>query len=302
MRGPGHVSATVPSSLRAQGRVDAVFEHSGDGLTRLASLEESGGYRMRLARRRREARSCEAAIINTGGGMAGGDRLSISVEAGARANVVISAPAAERIYRSSGPDTVIGIDLRLDAGARLAWLPQETIPFRGARLARRLDVDMDKSATLIIAETTIFGRIAMGETPGRGLFADRWRIKRDGRLMHAEDMRLDGSIGSLLARSAIGKGARAFATVLLVSPQAEDRLDAARRALDDAGFEAGASCLERHAARALPRPASGRSSRRLGAVLACGERRLLTAPLGLWRRARAAYEGLSERIERRNDA
>jgi urease accessory protein len=221
--------------------VDAVFEHSGDGLTRLASLEESGGYRMRLARRRREARSCEAAIINTGGGMAGGDRLSISVEAGARANVVISAPAAERIYRSSGPDTVIGIDLRLDAGARLAWLPQETIPFRGARLARRLDVDMDKSATLIIAETTIFGRIAMGETPGRGLFADRWRIKRDGRLMHAEDMRLDGSIGSLLARSAIGKGARAFATVLLVSPQAEDRLDAARRALDDAGFEAGAS-------------------------------------------------------------
>lgn len=196
---------------------------------------------MRLARKRGAGEACEAAIINTGGGMAGGDRLSISVEAGARSNVVISAPAAERIYRSSGADTVVGIDLRLDAGARLAWLPQETILFRGARLARRLDVEMDESASLVIAETTIFGRLAMGETPGRGLFADRRRIRRSGCLVQAEETFLEGPIGRLLGRPAIGGGARAVANVLLVSPLAEDRLDAARSALAHAPCECGTS-------------------------------------------------------------
>lgn len=238
--------ASVPSTLRAKGRIRARFEHSEEAGTRAALLEEGGGYRLRLlggrrAQNRPHDAVCEGGIINTGGGMAGGDFLSVEVDAAAGANVILSTPAAERIYRSTGPDTRVELALRLQAQARLAWLPQETILFRGARLARRLDVDMDESATLVIAETTIFGRLAMGETPGRGLFSDRWRIRRDGRLVHAEDMRLGGSIGSLLARSGIGKGARAVATVLLVSPQAEDRLDTARHALADADCEAGAS-------------------------------------------------------------
>jgi urease accessory protein len=221
--------------------VNAAFERSSSGMTGVASLEEGGGYRMRLARKRGAVEACEAAIINTGGGMAGGDCLSIRVATGAFANVILATPAAERVYRSTGPDTGIEVALRLQAQARLAWLPQETILFRGARLARRLEVDMDESATLVIAETTIFGRLAMGEMPGRGLFADRWRIRRGGRLVHAEDLRLDGNIASLLARSAIGKGARAVATVLLVSPQAQDKLDAVRRALEGADCECGAS-------------------------------------------------------------
>jgi urease accessory protein len=237
---------TIPSTLRARGRLNASFERPAEGATRVASLEEGGGYRMRFARAPRsdghaDPRACEAAIINTGGGMAGGDLLSISVEAGDLTNVILSTPAAERIYRSTGPNAEVAIDLRLKAGARLAWLPQETILFSGARLERHLNVEMDRSATLVIAETTIFGRLAMGETPGRGLFADRWRIRRDGRLVQAEETRLDGSIARLLARPAIGNGARAVATALLVSPQAEDRLDAARSALEGARCECGTS-------------------------------------------------------------
>jgi urease accessory protein len=183
----------------------------------------------------------EGAIINTGGGMAGGDRLSIEVEAGPRSNVLLSTPTAERIYNSTGLNTEVEIALRLAAGSRLAWLPRETILFSGARLVRRLSVDMDRNATLILAEATTFGRLAMGETLGKGLFADRWRVRRGGPLLHAEETRLDGSISLLLERPAIGDAARAVATALMVSPQAEDRLVAARAGLAGARCECGAS-------------------------------------------------------------
>ncbi|MFI5012052.1 MAG: urease accessory protein UreD [Hyphomicrobiales bacterium] len=219
----------------------ATFERSTGGATHVASLEEAGGYRMRFARVHARSAPCEGAIINTGGGMAGGDRLCIAVEAKQRSNLLLSTPAAERIYHSTGSDTEIDIALRLEAGSRLAWLPQETILFSGARLARRLVVDMDESATLILAEATIFGRGAMGETLGRGLFADRWRIRRNGRLLHAEETRLEGPIADLLARRAIGNGAGAVATAVMVSPQVEDRLDAVRATLPDAACECGAS-------------------------------------------------------------
>jgi urease accessory protein len=244
MRRPTKPLTTIPASLRAKGRLSAIFGPSADGTTRIASLEEGGGYRMRFPRIHTPRAPCEATIINTGGGMAGGDLLSIEVRAAPRSDLLLSTPAAERIYRSLGPNTEINITLRLEAGSRLAWLPQETILFSGARLGRRLDVDMAGSATLILAEATIFGRLAMGEIPGRGLFADRRRIKRDGRLVHAELARLDGHLTKLLARPAIGKGANAVATALMASPDAEDRLDAVRAALEGAACECGTSAWD----------------------------------------------------------
>jgi len=244
-------SGSIPHELRAQGRLIATFERALDGGTRVASLEEGGGYRLRFTRPRSSPRmagveragvgACEGAIINTGGGMAGGDRLSVAIETGQAADVMLSTPAAERIYRSTGPETEVGIDLRLGARARLCWMPQETILFSGARLRRRLSVDMHESATLVAAETVIFGRLAMGESPGKGLLVDRWRIRRGGRLVHAEETRLDGHIGRLLERPAIGDGARAIATAIIVAPEVEDRLEAVRVGMRATLCEWGAS-------------------------------------------------------------
>jgi urease accessory protein len=239
--------------LRAQGRLSAAFERSPEGRTHAASLEEAGGYRMRFPNVHvLEARGaggaghtpCEGTIINTGGGMAGGDRLAIKIEAGRGSHVVLSTPSAERIYGSTGLVTEAAIVLHLEAAARLAWLPRETILFSGARLARRLDVEMEASATLILAETIVFGRLAMGERLGRGLFADSWRIKRSGRLLHAEEARLDGDIGRLLDRPALAGGARAMATAIMVAPDAEDKLDAARSSLLGARCACGASAWD----------------------------------------------------------
>jgi urease accessory protein len=214
---------------------------------RASSLEEAGGYRMRFPNVHAVAGGrvaagvgdppCEGTVINTGGGMAGGDRLAILIEAGPGSHVVLSTPSAERIYGSTGLVTEAAIALRLEAASRLAWLPRETILFSGARLSRRLDVEMHRSATLILAETVIFGRLATGERLRHGLFTDSWRIKRGGRLLHAEEARLEGEIGDLLDRPALGGGARAMATAIMVSPDAEDWLEMARSSL------AGARCV-----------------------------------------------------------
>jgi urease accessory protein len=192
----------------------------------------------------RFARSGEGILVNTGGGMAGGDRMDVDVAVLAGAEAVLTTQAAEKVYRSDGPDTEVRVALRLGPGSRLDWLPQEQILFDGARFRRRLDVDMAKDATLTLVESVVFGRVAMGERMAGGLFADRWRIRRDGSLLFAEDVRLSGQIDEALARPALGGGARAAATLLHIGPGAEARAGAARESLADAASDFGASAFD----------------------------------------------------------
>ncbi|HTQ82024.1 MAG TPA: urease accessory protein UreD, partial [Pseudolabrys sp.] len=107
------------------------------------------------------------------------------------------------------------------------WLPQETILFDRARLSRRIDIDLAASASLVVAEALVFGRAAMGETVEQGLLADRWRLRRGGRLVFAESVRLDGAIAERLACPAVAAGGIAIATVL-VAPGGEATLAAVR--------------------------------------------------------------------------
>jgi urease accessory protein len=203
---------------------------------------ESGGYRARFPTR---FDGCsEAVLINTGGGMTGGDSLDIAVTADAGARAVVTTQAAEKIYRSDGPDTTVCSRLSLAETATLHWLPQEAILFSGARLTRSLDVEMAATATLIACEAVYFGRAAMGEIFDGAAWRDRWRVRRDGRLIFAEDVRLEGLVNLALQRPAIAAGGRAVATVIVAAPGAESRLDGARAALAGAVSECGASALE----------------------------------------------------------
>src|SRR5438034_1460340 len=140
-------------------------------------------------------------------------KLDISVERGAR--LVVTTAAAEKVYRTLEPAAAIEVKLCLGAGARLAWLPQETILFARARLRRAIDIDLAADAQLLLAEAIVFGRSGMGETVKEGFLFDRWRLRRDGRLMHAEAMRLDGAVSAKLAQGAVAKGGTAVATVLV---------------------------------------------------------------------------------------
>src|SRR4029077_8979306 len=148
----------------------------------------------------------DAVIVNTAGGMAGGDRFDIDVKVGAGARLSVTTAAAEKIYRSLGPDTEIGITLDVAPGGTLMWLPQETIVFDQVRLRRSIDVALARDAKLVLAEAAVFGRSAMGEAVIQGSFFDRWRVRVDDALVFAETLRLDGAIAQRLAQRGVAHG------------------------------------------------------------------------------------------------
>jgi urease accessory protein len=226
---------------RARAEARASFARVGMR-TEPARLFETGGLRWRFPR---SSNPCEAALVNTGGGVAGGDSYSVSLTLSEDAEVEASTPSAERIYRSDGLAASITTRLMLKPGARLFWLPQETLLFEGARLERRLEVDTSGEASFIIAETLAFGRLAMGETRIDASVRDSWRIRRDGQLVFADETRIDHA-GATLDRKAVGAGARALSTIVASSPNIEARLPDLRAALETAGsgVESGASAFD----------------------------------------------------------
>lgn len=224
---------------RAVGRV--AFSAAGlGGRTRPMRIEESGSMRIRLPRG--EGSGLDAVLVNTAGGIACGDRFSVEIDARSGTSVTVATPAAEKVYRSDGPVAELLVDLKVGADARLDWLPQETILFDRARLRRNLTAEMPEDAGLTLFEAVVFGREARAEHIAEGLFEDRWRIRRGGRLIYADTLRLEGPIADLLRKRSVGNGARAFATLIHVAPDAEARLDSVREHLSSThGCDAAAS-------------------------------------------------------------
>lgn len=229
-------SATFAAN-RAQGAV-RFGVHLQDGVTRRGDLHESGSLRVRFPSPEQEGLS--GVFVNTAGGIAGGDRFDIGITAGEGARLTLTTAAAEKVYRAPGPAAQLTIALKAERGAHLSWLPQETILFDRARIARRIDIDLAEDASLLLCEIVVFGRAAMGEKMQHGEFVDRWRLRRGGRLVFAETIRLDGDIGAKLARLAIAGGGCAIGTALIV-PGNEAIVERIRAASDTFGGEVGIS-------------------------------------------------------------
>ena len=232
------VNPSLTRRQTAEGRIALTVARLG-GATRVVGLHESGSARLRLPRH--GAGPIEAVLINTAGGVAAGDRFATAITLGPGAELVATSAAAEKIYRSDADTATIATMISLAPGARLEWLPQETILFDRARLGRRLDVDLASDGSALLYEAVVFGRAAFGETVREGFYEDRWRVRRGGRLVYADTLRLEGPIAELLARPTVAAGGRALATLLYVAPDAETRLDEARAHLEGASCECGAS-------------------------------------------------------------
>lgn len=177
----------------------------------------------------------EAVLLNTAGGITGGDRFTVAAEALPGARLTLSTQAAERAYRSRDGAGRIDTELALGAGARLDWLPQETILYDGCDLARQLRVDMAADATALLCESVIFGRRAMGERLGCARLRDRWELRRAGRLVHADAWAFGGDLEARLDRAGQGGGHRAFASVIFAAPGAGAQVAPLRALLPGTG-------------------------------------------------------------------
>jgi urease accessory protein len=204
-------AATRPQ--RAEGRGHLAARTLG-GRTRIRELYQEGAAKIRLPDT--FDASMEAVIINTAGGLTGGDRMNWSVAAGPDTRIDVTTQACEKIYKASAGTAEVTTSIKVGAHARVDWLPQETILFDRARLSRRIDVDLADTASLLLCEIVVFGRAAMGERMLDGEFVDRWRLRRGGRLVFAETVRLDGGIGEKLSKVAVARGGTAVGTALIV--------------------------------------------------------------------------------------
>ncbi len=233
--GRGHVAAP-----RARGRLRLSVAGDARG-ARIAGLHQAGCLRLLFPDTGDAALT--AIALNTAGGLTGGDDLAFEAVV-ADGRLVLSTQAAERIYRAdAGQVAAVETRLRIEPGARLDWLPQETILFQDSALERVLNVDMAADATLLAVEPLLLGRLAMGERLSRAHLRDRIRVRRDGRLILADAVHLSGDIAARIRGPATLGGGAAMATVLLVSPGAEAPLSAARALLPGDGPAVGGASL-----------------------------------------------------------
>ncbi len=224
------MTTSPPRLQRSSGESRVAFAVRA-GETRLADLYQRDPCRV-LFPDAEPGEPPQAVLVTTSGGVAGGDRLRMEVAAGPGAHAVVATQAAEKIYRASpGSDPCrIDVAITVGTGGVLDWLPQETIVFQGARLVRRTVANVAAGGSLLGCEMVVLGRGASGERFASGLLLDSWSVRRAGRLVWTDTLRLEGETPE---GAGFGR-ANALATVIGVWDVAEPHFERARTLLDDA--------------------------------------------------------------------
>jgi urease accessory protein len=233
---------TTSRAQRAIGRLNLSFQ-TRNGHTRIETFYQEGCLKARLPRPADPA-MCEAVTLNISGGVAGGDALTTAITLAPGAQARVASQAAERIYRALDAPSRITTTITLAAGAKLDYLPQETILFDGFSLRRALTIDLAEDADFLGLETILFGRQAMLETITTGDLRDRITLRRGGKILLQDMTRLHGDIAAQLARTAIGNGAAAMASIIFAAPDAKAQLPGLRGVLETTGLTAGATSFE----------------------------------------------------------
>ncbi len=219
------LSDTV-QAIKVNGRGEIGFAHR-DGATRLAHLYQNDPIRV-LFPNSPPGGVFEATVVTTSGGLVGGDEISLEITAEPNTAAMVSAQAAEKVYRSSGAVADISVTITAQEGAWLEWLPQETILFDGSKLRRRVSLNAAPGARIFAGEILVLGRIGSGERFSSGFLRDTWEVRLGGRLIWADTLCLDNDIPGVLTHPACFDGATALATAVYVCSDPTAHLDAAR--------------------------------------------------------------------------
>jgi len=242
--GTPDVSKDRPSDRDLQradgcGRVILIGSENG---TRIEDVFERSPIRIMFPRTGHRAVE-EAVLINTAGGIAGGDQLECSVGALPGASIVVTSQAAERVYRALYEPARVVTRLKAQESAKLAWLPQETIVFNWARLHRTTEIELFSGAELLALEWLVLGRTAHGEVVVGGSITDSWRVKKDGRLIWADTFRITDEIFPHLKRKALLSNCNAIATLICFGTYLDKRLDFLREIIPSLGCNCAATLV-----------------------------------------------------------
>jgi len=215
-------SGQAPRQVAPHQRVKAVaavsFKHA-HAKTSLDTLYQQGSAKIRFPKVYDDY--LEAVLINTAGGLTGGDKLDWNLKLGESTQVVATTQACEKAYRSSEGTAQLTTHIHLEIGSTLHWLPQETILYEASNLSRNFSVTMERGATLLAIEAVMLGREAMGETLETLSFKDQWRIKKEGTLVFADNIKLEDRALS----TAQLNGNAAFVSLLYVGNEDDEQLE-----------------------------------------------------------------------------
>lgn len=207
-----------PERVKGCGRLSIQKDGS---LAHLENIYQSGSAKIRI-HGQPPAPSIEATLINTAGGLTSGDQLNWSVSAGEDTQLSLTTPAAEKIYMAAEKTATIKTSLTVGKATHMVWLPQETILFNGAKLQRKLEVNLEKDASLLMAESYVFGRKAMQENMTSCLLEDRWRVYHQKTLVHREDFCHDTENFNTLTSPTNLSAMTACATIIYIAENALD--------------------------------------------------------------------------------
>ena len=238
------VSRNPPSDRdlqRANGCGRIVISGSENG-NRIEDIFEQSPIRIMFPRTSPRTME-EAVLINTAGGVAGGDRLECSVTALPGASIAVTSQAAEKVYRALDDPARVSTRLKAQQSAKVAWLPQETIVFNWARLHRTTEIELFSGAELLALEWLVLGRAAHGEVVVGGNIIDSWRVKKDGRLIWADSFRVTDEIFPHLKTKALLSNCNAIATLIYFGPDLDKRLDFLREMIPSLGCNCAATLV-----------------------------------------------------------
>ncbi len=230
-------SAQLNLDYRRSAERCVVFDRHSGPLRVLASLYPES------------AAVCHNVLVHPPGGIVGGDALRIDVTLAEQCHALLTTPGATRFYRSAGAAASQTLCARLDAGARLEWLPQETLVRRGAIAENRMHFELDPGAEMIGWDMLGLGLPASDEGFENGRLTQTVRLN-DVWLEHGV---IDGSDRRLLESPLGLAGQRALgllwfaAGTALDSAQRNALLDAARRTSAAHALHASSGSTSPHA-------------------------------------------------------
>ena len=141
----------------------------------------------------------ELVLVNTAGGLTSGDNFFYNIDIINKSKIFVTTQTAERVYKGINENAEIKVTLLVDNTSDLFWIPQELILFNNCNLNRKIEVNLKSNSNFLLAESTIFGRTAMGEILEKGFFKDNWKIYLNKKLIHAEALSLTGIIKDKLS-------------------------------------------------------------------------------------------------------
>lgn len=220
-----------PDSTAAPWLATLALRFARDGATtRLVGRTHRGPLRVQKPLYPEGAAICHAIVLHPPGGVVGGDRLDIAVDAGPHAHAFLTTPGAAKWYRANGNVSTQRVMVRVGAGGACEWMPQESIFYDAARVDLHHEVDLAAGARYIGSDILCFGRRASSERFASGAVRQHTRIRLAGKLVWWEQgaitpgPAMDGLLGL--------RGCTVCATLIAVGAPVPAALLATLRALD----------------------------------------------------------------------